>query len=274
MVDGSVDRNNLVFREAKVVRSFVGAEGWLDEGERTALLLAAPEVRSRPILDLGVGLGRTSSLLRLVSDSYVGLDYSPEMVALCTRLHPESDVRLGDARDLGMFPDGSFAMVFFSNYGVDALDAPGRRSFLDEANRVLRKGGLLVHNTLNREGRLYGETPWQLHAPGRPPDLSARRIAGWCWHNLKDPMRGPRRYRNWFANRRYASDHGGWATCPFSAHDFSLVVHFVTLGQLRRELDETGFDIVTILACPTGEVIGEGATHSDAGGFYAVGRKR
>ncbi len=61
---------------------------------------------------------------------------------------------------------------------------------------------------------------------------------------------------------------------PFSAHDFSLVVHFVTLGQLRRELDETGFDIVTILTCPSGEVIDEEATHSDAGGFYAVGRKR
>lgn len=268
------DPNNIVFRDSKVVRSFVGVEGWLEEGERVALLSVAPQVRSRPILDIGVGLGRTSSLLKLLTDSYVGLDYSPEMVALCNRLHPEFDVRLGDARDLGMFPDGSFELVFFSNYGVDAIDAPGRRRFLDEANRVLRSGGLLVHNTLNREGQLYGETPWQLHRPGQPPDLRARRIAGWCWHNLKDPMRVPRRYRNWFANRRAASDHGGWAMCQFSAHDFSLVVHFVTLAQLRCELDETGFDVVTIFACPTGEVLDDEATHSDAGGFYAVGRKR
>jgi len=269
-----VDRNNIVFRDPETVRSFVGSEGWLEEGERVALLRVAPQVRARPILDIGVGLGRTSSLLRLVSDSYVGLDYSPEMVALCSQLHPDVDVRLGDARDLSMFADGSFELVFFSNYGVDAIDASGRRSFLNEANRVLRDGGLLVHNTLNKEGRLYGETPWQLHAPGQRPDLSARRVAGWCWHNLKDPMRAPRRYRNWFANRRSTSDHGGWAMGQFSAHDFSLIVHFITLGQLRSELDETGFDIVTIVACPTGEVIDEGAAHCDAGGFYAVGRKR
>jgi SAM-dependent methyltransferase len=266
--------NNDVFRSSEVVRSFIGAEGWLEDGERTTLLSVAPLVRDRPILDIGVGLGRTASLLRLVSDSYVAIDYSPEMVQLCHELHPDVDVRFGDASDLSQFADGQFQLVFFSNYGVDALDAVGRRRFLSEAHRVLGDGGILVHNTMNKHGRLYGEKPWQLHAPGQPPDLSARRIAGWCWHNLRDPMRAPRRYRNWFANRRSASDHGEWATCQMSAHDFSLVVYYVTLTGLRAELDESGFDIVAVYDCPTGAVIDAVVARSDGAGFYAVGRKR
>jgi SAM-dependent methyltransferase len=268
------DTNRAVFRSAKVVRGFIGTEGWLDDGERAALVSVVPLVRARPILDVGVGLGRTSSLLRLMSDSYVAIDYSPEMVELCQELHPGIDVRVGDARDLSAFPDGRFHLVFFSNYGVDALDDDGRRRYLAEAHRVLDDGGILIHNTMNKNGCLYNEKPWQLHRPGLPPDLSPRNIVRWCVQNAKDPMRAPRRYRNWLANRRASADHGGWATSPMSAHDFSLLVHFVTLPQLRAELDAAGFETVSVFDCPTGEVLEASVSDSDSGGFYAVATKR
>ena len=63
-------------------------EGWGDPGEVVALLLAADRARGRPVLDLGVGGGRTTALLRLVSSEYMGIDYTPELVDLCRDAAP------------------------------------------------------------------------------------------------------------------------------------------------------------------------------------------
>ncbi len=266
--------NQAVFEDARVVREFIGREGWLDQGELAALLSVAPLVRSEPVLDIGVGLGRTSSLLRMLTDAYVAVDYSTEMVRMFREIHPDVTISVDDARDLSSFQNGSFSLVYFSDNGVDAIDEMGRKQYLAEARRVLRNDGLLIHSTLNKQGQNYGETPWQLHHPGKPPDLRPERIAQWCWHNLKDPFRAVRRYRNFFASRGAASDAGDWAMYPMSAHDFSIVAHFVTVTRLRSELEEAGFDVVAIYDSPSGAVIPESATRSDTPMFYAVARRR
>jgi SAM-dependent methyltransferase len=269
-----VTGNRAVFENKKVVQEFIGREGWLDHGELAALLSVAPVVRSEPVLDIGVGLGRSSSLLRMVTDAYVAVDYSTEMVRQFRELHPEVAVSVGDARDLSSFQNGSFALVYFSDNGVDAIDEKGRKQYLSEAHRVLRDDGLLIHSTLNKEGQNYGETPWQLHHPGQSPNLAAKRIAQWCWHNLKDPLRAPRRYRNWFVSKRSASDNGDWAMFPFSAHDFAIVAHFVTISRVRAELDEAGFDVLAVHDSRSGALIEETVSHSDTPMFYAVARRR
>jgi SAM-dependent methyltransferase len=266
--------NRAVFENKKVVQEFVGREGWLDNGERCTLLSVAPAIRSKPVLDIGVGLGRSSSLLRLVTDDYVAVDYSTEMVRKFRELHPDVSIEVADARDLSAFHQGSFSFVYFSDAGIDAIDESGRKQYLAEVHRVLKDDGLLIHSTLNKEGENYGETPWQLHHPGRPPDLSARRFAQWCWHNLKDPLRAPRRYRNWFISRRLASDHGDWAMFPMSAHDFSIVAHFVTLPRARAELEEAGFDVLAVHNSSSGSPIELSVVHSDAPMFYALARRR
>jgi len=105
-------------------------EGWGDPGEVSAFALVADRSRGLPVLDLGVGGGRTTSLLRLMSSRYVGIDYTPELVELCRRRHPDADVRLGDARDLLGIDTGSFGLVVFSNNGIDAVDHQGRDQVL------------------------------------------------------------------------------------------------------------------------------------------------
>jgi hypothetical protein len=46
----------------------------LQAPERVVLRRVAPDVRGGPILDLGVGAGRTTPYLRSLSDDYLGID--------------------------------------------------------------------------------------------------------------------------------------------------------------------------------------------------------
>ena len=102
------------WRTRSSVKQYETREGWLDNGERATLESVASEVRGLPVLDLGVGGGRTTSLLRLVTDDYVGVDWSPEMVEVCRSQHPGVDIRQADARDLSEFSSFTFKLVLFS----------------------------------------------------------------------------------------------------------------------------------------------------------------
>src|SRR5579884_2795938 len=200
-------------------------EGWSDPGELAALLLVADAVRGAPILDLGVGGGRTYPLLRLLSSDYVGIDYSPPMVELCRRRHPDADVRLGDARDLSDIPDESCGLVVYSSNGIDAVDHDDRQRVIRAVCRVLRPGGMFLFSTLNKEGPLFDarpgsapDTPW---LPGsllpRPEpvatdgsgDDAAGEDASWL-----------RAVRNWRRLRSMIVDSDDWGLAPFAPHEY------------------------------------------------------
>ena len=73
------------------LREYGRSEGYLDVGERLALDTATSSGRPR-ILDIGVGGGRTAKLLQDKGD-YVGIDYTPEMVARARANHPLPQIR-------------------------------------------------------------------------------------------------------------------------------------------------------------------------------------
>jgi SAM-dependent methyltransferase len=235
----------------KFADAFV-TEGWGDPSELGALLSVADRVRSKPILDLGVGAGRTLSLLRLLSDDYVGIDYTPRLVELCLERHPAADVRVGDARDLSSIEPASITLVCFSSNGIDAVDHEDRQVVLDEVHRVLRPGGLFVFSTLNKGGAFYG-----CH-PGSVPELS------WVPGSLlprpqettpvepqskDDEEPWLRAVKNWRRLRGSSVDHESWGIAPFAAHEFGVLTHFITLPGEIAELDEHGFDVEAVFEC-------------------------
>jgi SAM-dependent methyltransferase len=250
-------------------------EGWGDPGEPGALILAADQARGRPVLDLGVGGGRTTALLRLVSSEYIGIDYTPELVELCRKRHPDADIRPGDARDLTGIPDGSQGLVVFSNNGIDAVDHAGRERVLSEAHRVLGADGILCYSTLNKGGPLFGAHPG--NAPGITWEIGSLLPAALADADAgggdADADSGMRAVRNWRRLRGQFHDEGDWGLAPFAAHEFGLVTHFVTLEGARAELDRNGFVLEAVVPCDRPVALDPGED-TDALYFHLVARRR
>ncbi|MGM9489037.1 class I SAM-dependent methyltransferase [Ideonella sp. YS5] len=214
-------------------------QGFTDEGERAAYWRLADDMRGRSILDIGVGPGRTVTLLRSLSDDYVGIDYLQEMVQAARERHPFADLRLGDARDLQDFPPGRFDLVVFSYSGIDLVSREDRARVLAEAWRVLEPGGTFWFSTLNLEGPAYRYRPWRPFAPRRPS-----RALGWLRYGVQRAQSFapvPRRWRDYRRVVPLAQQGDGWALAPFFGGEWRVLTHYVTLPRQLADLDEAGF---------------------------------
>jgi SAM-dependent methyltransferase len=270
----SVDaRNRARYSKAAVVAEYGDMRSWVDRGESTMFLEVADEVRGQPVLDVGVGGGRTSWWLRMLSRDYVAIDYSPEMVAVCRRACPGIDVRVGDARDLSDFDDDHFGLVVFTFNGFDSMNHEDRRRVLEEFRRVLRPSGLLMFSTHNRCGPGWGEAPWQRarYAASRRP--RAERAARFVARMVLRPRTEAEAYRNWWRLKRCVEDHGDWAIGPGPGVNFGALVHFVSPEAERQELTDCGFDVAGMLT-DRGEPIEASETAPESFWFYVVARKR
>ncbi|HEV8690363.1 MAG TPA: class I SAM-dependent methyltransferase [Ideonella sp.] len=235
--------NQAWYTHPGAVAGMVQRQGFIDEGERAAFWRLADEMRGQPILDIGIGPGRTVTLLRALSADYVGIDYLPAMVELAGQRHPQAEIRVGDARDLGAFADGQFALITFSDHGIDSVGHADRARVLAEACRVLRPGGVFWFSTLNLDGPAARYSPWRPMLPRAP----ARRWhpLGWlrfaiewlgAWAHVPFSVS---RYRRSLA---MAERGEGWAIAPFFPGDWRLVTHYTTLAHLRQALTQAGFD--------------------------------
>ena len=273
----SSDRiNQRTWSGGRTLRAFDGGDAsprsqwWSDAGERSAFLWVAPHVRGQPILDIGVGGGRTIPLAMLLSDDYVAIDYLPRMVALCRKNFPTVDIRSGDVRDLRDFEDEQFGLVLFSFNGFDGIDHVDRTRALHEIQRVLRPGGFFVFSTHNKDGPVFAATPWRrAKAPQSWPwAYRALRLVGGL---ITDPGHYPRSIHNWYRFQSLNKDGGDWGMSVVRAHDFGLVLHFTTLTGQTKALDEAGFDLAVAFEAEQGEPI---MATTDTSYFHIVARKR
>ena len=211
---------------------------WDDElelQERIALATVAEKSTDQPILDLGVGAGRTVKGLLSISRNYTGVDYVPEMVDHCRQEFPGVRFEKADARSLSQFQDQSFALVFFSCNGIAMVDHEGRLAILKEVLRVLKPGGSFVFSTVN------------LNSP------KARRFFAWPSYQrttqpLKAMVRSVRFLRhvairvvNRCRFKRHEVHAATYAILNDVSHDYTTFLYFITLENQRRQLRDAGF---------------------------------
>lgn len=97
------------------------------------------------LLDIGCGSGRMTLPLHDVGINVVGLDMDPVALAAFQRRSKAIPLVRGDAVHLP-FTDGSFDCVV----AIQFFEYVDHQQFLHELNRVLRNGGLLIIEALNR----------------------------------------------------------------------------------------------------------------------------
>ena len=256
--------NRDAYQRRGALRQFGAASGWLEAGEHAAIGLVRHAVGGRPILDIGVGGGRTAPLMREISDDYCGIDYAPAMVALARRRFPDLPFVLMDARQLD-FADDCFGLAIFSYNGIDSVDLAGQQAILREVHRVLLPGGYFVFSAMNYAAvTAEGEWPdWRVFdGAGGDPWLPVRGM-------VRLALGGFNRLRG----AAVAYDDGEMAIGPLSACNFSLVSVFVSLaGQVRR-LHAAGFDVETILTPADRQLSTDATDHDAAPWHHFVARK-
>ncbi len=241
MIDLEMDRvNRQTWRASETLRMFARLEAFSDAGESVALRHVTEECRGQPILDVGVGAGRTIPLLRRISPDYTAIDYTQEMVEQSRRRFPDARVQLGDARQLD-FDTGRFALVVFSFNGIDAVSHADRRAVLREAHRVLRPGGLYLFSTHNLDGPGFQEP---LRFPRVRPTLDPLQLIERLGRSAVSVARGLRNRRK----LRHLNQRGeGYAVWTAGAHDFGIVIHYTTLSRQLEELKAAGFEGETVV---------------------------
>lgn len=112
--------------------------------EAALLARLKEELQNQPILEIGIGGGRTTPYLRQISKVYTGIDLSEAMIQAARSRFPGVDFLTCDARDLSRFQNGQFAAVFFFGAGIDNVSGADRLLVVKEISRVLRSRGILI----------------------------------------------------------------------------------------------------------------------------------
>src|SRR5262245_14468280 len=112
------DSNIARFRDAGVVADYANASGPRD---CEAFLFATYLTPGSDVLDLGVGAGRTAAILAPLARSYLGVDYSEDMIESAKRNFPQYRFAVMDAADMSSLTSKSFDVIVFSFNGLAFL---------------------------------------------------------------------------------------------------------------------------------------------------------
>lgn len=198
------------------------------------------DIAQAPVLDIGVGTGRTVPLLAPLAPGYIGIDYAKQMVTACQAAFadlPDCRFLCMDAAQLDGFADGQFAFVSFSFNGIDSVDHPTRLAVLGEVYRVLKPGGLFLFSAHNRMwgGRIR-----------RPPLSFTLRPRG--------IMRQAAMVWFWLRNRKRAVQTADYEIVPDIGHYFHSLFYYIDAGAQVRQLRKVGFTPITLFDSTGAEV--------------------
>lgn len=259
--------NRLAWNSTDATREFTLDKSYSDPGEQAAFEWLAQRCAGEPLLDIGVGAGRTIPLMTDISDDYTGVDYTPKLLELARSRHPTRDLRHMDARDMAELPSGHYGLVEFSWNGIDCVSYDDRVKILQEMYRVARPGGYVLFSSHNRGGPGYRENIWQLL-----PHFSFNPLK-FGWRTLRSIRRFQLATPNYLRHVKLNQDYGGYALKTAAAHNFGIVIVYTTLPEQRRQIAEIGFQSDAVFASDTGERIADDVEESDAWWFHFIAHK-
>jgi SAM-dependent methyltransferase len=230
----------------------------LSDAEAAALRSVAGEAAGKPILDIGVGGGRTVKSLVAVSSDYLGVDYSAAFVESVSRRYPGVRFRHADARDMPFLPEASIHLAMFSCNGIGMVSHEDRLKIMREVHRVLVPGGVFLFSTHNLD-RSDDQSAARFRFPGfdfsRNPARLLVRSARFA--------RGTavRVYNRWRL-RNHTERTPTYAILNDACHDHGVLLYHITLEQQRIQLEEAGYAPGALAFDEDGNIIDGRTEHS------------
>ena len=137
------------------------------------LLDAAGVGAGSNLIDIATGPGSVAAKARTLGAACIGVDLSPEMIALARLSHPGIDFRVGEVEHLP-FADGTFDALV-CNFGLGHFPWP--EAALAECRRTLKAGGRMAFSWWDQPDRqriqgLFREAIAEVGA-APPPDVPA-----------------------------------------------------------------------------------------------------
>jgi SAM-dependent methyltransferase len=259
--------NRSAWNSHDAVREFTLDKTFTDLGEQAAFEWIAPRCAGSPLLDIGIGAGRTIPLMTGMSSVYTGVDYTEKLLELARARYPGLDLRHMDARNMSALPSDHYGLVAFSWNGIDCVDYAGRVQILKEMCRVVRPGGYILFSSHNRDGPGYRENVWQLL-----PRLTFNPLK-LGWRTLRSAQRLPVASFNYLRHARLNRDYEGYSIRTAAAHNFGIVIVYTTLSEQRRQLAELGLQTDVVFGSCEGDRIADDAQTSDAWWLHFIARK-
>ncbi len=235
----------------------------LTKSEKAALNYVSETV-DNPILDIGVGGGRTVKALCQISKDYVGIDYVDEMIVACRKKFPGVRFMQGDARDLTSFENNSFHTIMFSMNGISMVDHEGRIKILQEVYRLLSPGGAFLFSTYNQDNvdhnKLFRFPKFVFST--NPLKLGTRGLRYAC--NLLIVMYNRSRFRKLEV---YTDEY---SIVNDECHNYATMLYYITQTNQYKQLTSVGFDRDIVAFDASGHLIKDGTPNDSI--FY-VARK-
>ena len=216
-------------------------------------------ISGKHVLDIGCGSGRTTVILKNLSSGYVGLDYSLEMVESCRKRFEGVSFLHSDVRDLSEFKDGEFDCVMFSFNGLDSINHDDRLKGLREIHRVLKKEGLFVFSSHNRNHR------FAISRPGIEILTTPCKQAGNIIKFLKS-------MRNHLRNKNQQVFKDQYAIINDVAHNYAMLTYYIDKVNQIKQLEDVGFETIDMYDT-LGNMLFQDSDDQDSAWIYYVAKK-
>jgi SAM-dependent methyltransferase len=229
--------NHSVYQKNKTVLEYLVESTDLYPGEQAVISRHQAEISGVPVLDIGVGAGRTTAAMLELTGDYLGIDFSEAMIAACKTRFPNAKFLHCDARNMEHFGENRYGFIWYSFNGLDCLNHEERQAVIGQIFKMLKPGGLFFFSSHNLEAAR--EKPFQLS------------LYQWNWHPrklLKNFALMSMGMLNYLRYKRFHIEQDSYAILTDSGHEFGCLHYYVDPQEQLRRLKRAGFKDAQTLA--------------------------
>ena len=219
--------NQAAYARADIVKYYQGIES-LYKTEQVLFDKLLPTIKDSKILDIGVGGGRTTRYLLSISRDYTGVDYVRQFAEATQKKYENAEILCGDVRDMKEFQAETFDFALFSYNGIDHISNAERVKALKEIYRVLKKDGIFMFSSHNRDYRYFDKFPWQQKIHFN------RSYLLFCLHCLYY-------LPNHFRMKQHEIHTEDYAVINDGDHRYSLLIYYIGIDKQIEQLTDIGF---------------------------------